>query len=271
MNNESCHHAGSSLASLRRLRHSGHGQMVPCGRIVCSECQPQLKVNHCDACRGPCSKTVELTSRAPTEVKKLFSDPSELLEPVSKMLDFQEKHKRSFLAAMSKRLADLDAKHRDSLRQKEKRIVAIKKAKTTLAQLHKEIEEKKKLLSYGAARERNSRDRPGSQSSLHNRFPDKNQIQDQPSDLFSTPKKNQNETYGADEVGFLQLNTPGVFHGDKVDQLKTKDPARRKETSASSNSSLFSREKTPIREKIRQRQRERDFPGFLLPDYSKYD
>ena len=252
-------------------RGTGRWFLSSCGRIVCSECQPQLKVNHCNACRGPCSRTVELTSRAPTEVKNLFADPSETLKPVSKMLDFQEKHKRSFLAAMAKRLADLDAKHKDSLRQKEERIVAIKKAKTTLAQLHKDIEEKKKLLRNGAPSDWNSRDRPGSQSSLYNRFPNKHQIQDQPSDFFSTPKKQQNETYGVNDVGFLQLKTPGVFHGDKVDQLKIKDPAKRKETSASSNNSRYSMEKTPIREKIRQRQRDRVIPSFFSPDYDKYD
>ena len=252
-------------------RGTGRWFLSSCGRIVCSECQPQLKVNHCDACHGPCTRTVELTSRAPTEVKNLFSDPSELLKPVSKMLDFQDKHKRSFLAAMSKRLADLDVKHKDSLRQKEERIVAIKKAKTTLAQLRKDIEEKKKLLTYGAPRERNSRDRPGSQSSFYNRFPIKRQIQDQPCDLFSAPKKQQNETYGVNDVGFLQLKTPGVFHGDKVDQIKIKDPAKRRETSASSNNSRFSMEKTPIREKIRQRQRDKVLPSFFSPDYDKYD
>ena len=55
---------------------------------------------------------------------------------------------------------------------------------------------------------------------LYNRFPNKHRSQDQPTDLFSTPKKEQNETYGVNDVGFLQLKTPGVFHGDKVDISK---------------------------------------------------
>ena len=88
---------------------TGRWFLSSCGRIVCKDCHPQLSVNHCQACRGPCSRTVELTSRSPPDVKNLFSDPSDLVKPIIKTLDFQEKQKRNFLGGQTKRLAALDA------------------------------------------------------------------------------------------------------------------------------------------------------------------
>jgi len=250
---------------------TGRWFLSSCGRIVCSDCHPQLRVNHCNACRGPCSRTVELTPRAPTEVKNLFADPSNFIKPISKMIDFQEKNKRRFLAIMTKRLADLDAKHQEFLRQKEERLVAIEKAKARLAQLHREIDEKKQLIKKGAnaPTDWNNRDRPASQSSLYN-LQNISQSQDMVPNFFSTPMQHHDETYGVNDGGFLQLKTPGVFHGDKDDDHKIKDPAKRRKK-ASSTGSNVSFEKTPLREKIRQKQRDKLLPSFFSPTYDKYD
>ena len=116
----------------------------------CNNCHPQLRVQHCQACRGPCSRSVELNSRSPPDVKNLFSDPSDLIKPIIKTLDFQEKQKRSYLLSQSKRLAALDAKQKEILRQKKERIAAIEKAKLRLAQLHRDIAKKKEQLRNGA-------------------------------------------------------------------------------------------------------------------------
>ena len=176
----------------------------------CKDCHPQLSDNHCQACRGPCSRTVELTSRSPPDVKNLFSDPADLIKPIVKTLDFQEKQKRNFLAGQTKRLAALDAKHREFLRQKEERIAAIEKAKMRLAQLHRDIAEKKEHLKNlnGDPREWSGRDYPVSQSSLYNQFPNEHQDKDNHQcDFFQTPKKRQDETYGVNDGGFLHLES----------------------------------------------------------------
>ena len=176
---------------------------------------------------------------------------------------------------MTKRLADLDAKHEEFLRQKEERLLAIEKAKTRLAQLHREIDEKKKLIKKGAPTDWNSRDRPASQSSFYNQFPNINQSQDMKPNFFSTPMQRHDETYAVNDGGFLQLKTPGVFHGDKEDDHKIKDPAKRRKKTSSTGNNVFERpdslDKTPLREKIRQKQRDKLFPSFFSPDYDKYD
>ena len=229
---------------------------------------PLLQVHHCPTCRGPCSRTVELTSRAPPDVKNLFTDPSDLIKPISKILDFQEKQKRSFLLNQTKRLSLLDAKYKEFLRMKEERMTAIEKARARLAQLHRAIDEKKALLRIRDPRGWSSedRDRPEFQSS-YQIFPSECQNVDQHRDIFSTPRKNQDETYGVNDGGFLQLKTPGVFHIDRGDLAQMKNPFKKRiRTSATSH---HSNESDGIREKIRHRNKL--VPGFFSPDYSKYD
>lgn len=247
-------------------RGSGRWFLSSCGRIVCSDCKPLLQVHHCPTCRGPCSRTVELTSRAPLDVKNLFTDPSDLIKPISKILDFQEKQKRSWLMAQTKRLSDLDAKYKEFLRRKEERMTAIEKARSRLAQLRRAVDEKKALLRNGDQRVWRSTDRPETRSSYNN-FPNEYQNVDQDRDLFSTPKKNQDETYGVNDGGFLQLKTPGVFHGDRGDLAQMKDPFKKR--IRTSTTSHHSNESDGIREKIRHRNKL--VPGFFTPDYSKYD
>ena len=248
-----------------------------CGRIVCKDCHPQLSVQHCQACRGPCSRSVELNSRSPPDVKNLFSDPSDLIKPIIKTLDFQEKQKRSYLLSQSKRLAALDAKQKEILRQKKERIAAIEKAKLKLAQLHGDIAKKKKQLRNGAPRDQNSVDHPRSQLSLCKQFPNDDQDKDHHPNLFETPKKRQNETYGINDGGFLQLKTPGVFYGKKEVTPRIKDPIKkRSKTSATGNNILERLERlensfeNPLREKIKMRQRKHKYHSFFSPDYDKY-
>ena len=243
----------------------------------CNDCHPQLRVQHCQACRGPCSRTVELNSRSPQDVKNLFSDPSDLIKPIVKTLDFQEKQKRSFLLGQSKRLAALDAKQREILRQKKERIAAIEKAKLRLAQLHGDIAKKKEQLRNGAPRDRNCVDHPRYQSSLCKQFPNEDQDKDYHQNLFETPNKRQDETYGINDGGFLQLKTPGVFYGEKEDRPRVKDPIKKKsKISATGNNILERLERlensfeNPLREKIKMRQRNQKYHSFFSPDYDEY-
>ena len=254
---------------------AGRWFLSSCGRIVCKDCHPQLSVNHCQACRGPCSRTVELTSRSPPDVKNIFSDPSDLIKPIVKTLDFQEKQKRSFLAGQTKRLAALDAKHKEFLKQKEERITAIEMAKMRLAQLQRDIAEKKEHQRNGDPRQWSGRDRPLSHSSLYNPFPNEHQHCD---DFFQTPKKRQDETFGVNEGGFLQLKTPtpGVFHGEKDDRPRVKDPVKKRSMTSATGEHILERldnsSEKPLREKIKMRQRHQKYHSFFSPDYNKqYD
>ncbi len=79
------------------------------------------------------------------------------------------------------------------------------------------------------------------------------------------------ETYGVNDGGFLQLKTPGVFYGDKEDDHKIiKDRAKRRKKTSSTGNNVFERpdslDKTPLREKIRLKQRDKLFPSFFSPD-----
>ena len=131
-----------------------------------------------------------------------------------------------------KRLAALDAKQKEILRQKKERIAAIEKAKLRLAQLHGDIAKKKEQLRNGAPRDRNCVDHPRYQSSLCKQFPNEDQDKDYHQNLFETPNKRQDETYAINDGGFLQLKTPGVFYGEKEDRPRVKDPIKKKARSA---------------------------------------
>jgi len=68
-----------------------------CGTVVCSNCCKRGTTNNCPACRGPC-RTVGLNRRAPTDVLRLFKDPSDLIKELFKILEFQESQKSRFLS-----------------------------------------------------------------------------------------------------------------------------------------------------------------------------
>ena len=77
--------------------------VTSCGKVICSTCKPRLSSITCRQCRGPCTRTVLLTDKAPKEVLNLFTDISEQLKAVLKNYNFQESQKRSLLELKEKR------------------------------------------------------------------------------------------------------------------------------------------------------------------------
>ena len=59
-----------------------------CGKIVCQNCVQKLKMTHCEDCKGPCTRTIELNSKAPKEVQRLFGDITYEIKAVSKIMNF---------------------------------------------------------------------------------------------------------------------------------------------------------------------------------------
>ena len=95
--------------------------MSSCGKMVCQDCLQRIKTTRCGDCQGPCTKSVELNSRAPKDVQMLFGDVTEEIKKVGKIIDFQEKNKASFLLAMkkdAKRLVEPRSVMRRELRRK---------------------------------------------------------------------------------------------------------------------------------------------------------
>ena len=50
--------------------------ITSCGRVVCHSCIPSLGAFNCPTCRGPCTRTIPLNSKAPPNVLNLFKDVS---------------------------------------------------------------------------------------------------------------------------------------------------------------------------------------------------
>ena len=77
--------------------------VTSCGKVICSTCKPRLSTLTCRQCRGPCSRSVPLSDKAPKEVLNLFTDISEQLKAVFKNYNFQESQKRSLLEFKDKK------------------------------------------------------------------------------------------------------------------------------------------------------------------------
>ena len=102
-------------------RQARSWHLSSCGKVVCQDCLQRIKTTRCGDCQGPCTKSVELNSRAPKDVQMLFGDVTEEIKKVWKIIDFQEKNKASFLRAMkkdAKRLVEPRSVMRRELRRK---------------------------------------------------------------------------------------------------------------------------------------------------------
>ena len=121
-----------------------------CGHVVCQDCLHSIKTSPCGDCGGLCTRTVELNSKAPKDVQKLFSDVSADVKAVSKIIEFQEKNKASFLMAKKKKLDHIDEERSKLKREKKKKLAEIEDTKARLAAVKREIEKKKKHLASGA-------------------------------------------------------------------------------------------------------------------------
>ena len=56
----------------KRQARSWH--VSSCDKVVCQDCLQRIWSSRCWNCRGPCTKTVEINSRAPEDVQRLFRD-----------------------------------------------------------------------------------------------------------------------------------------------------------------------------------------------------
>jgi len=115
-----------------------------CGRVICQDCLPGIKTTPCKDCRGPCIRTVELNSKAPKDVQKLFGDVSEDVKAVSKIIAFQERHKANFLMAKKRKLDSLAKEQSKMEREKKRKLSEIEETKARLASVQSQIEKKKK-------------------------------------------------------------------------------------------------------------------------------
>ena len=119
--------------------------MTSCGKVVCSNCKPKLQSAKCKSCQGACNRTVQLNSKTPKEVTKLFTDLSSELKSVFKSIDFQNNQRRRILHYKKKKLnygRSVIAKRRNDLKSKQNHMVTTyheieKKEQILLAQVEK--------------------------------------------------------------------------------------------------------------------------------------
>ena len=124
-----------------------------CGRVVCQDCLHRIKTTTCKDCGGPCTRTVELNSKAPKDVQKLFGDVTEDIKAVSKIIAFQEKHKANFLMAKKRKIDNLDEERSKMKREKRRKLAEIEETKARLASVKRQIEKKKATLASSAEAE----------------------------------------------------------------------------------------------------------------------
>jgi len=124
-----------------------------CGRVVCQDCLHRIKTTTCKDCGGPCTRTVELNSKAPKDVQKLFGDVSEDIKAVSKIIAFQEKHKANFLMAKKRKIDNLDEERSKMKREKRRKLAEIEETKARLASVKMQIEKKKATQASSAEAE----------------------------------------------------------------------------------------------------------------------
>ena len=196
-----------------------------CGKIACQNCVQKLKKTQCDDCKGPCTRTLELNSKAPKEVRRLFGDITEEIKAVSKIMNFQETQKAKFIQALKRNNAKLDKKRADMVKLKESKLVRIEEAKIRLAAVNEDIKRKKTLIkSYDANTENQP---PLPSDSLLSLFPQPDT--GAPGFLTSTPIPHQtqagNHTLEAD---FMQLRTPAAWYNPEGIGLREEVKAHRR-------------------------------------------
>ena len=122
-----------------------------CGKIACQNCVQKLKMTHCEDCKGPCTRTIELNSKAPKDVQKLFGDIGAEIKAVSKIMNFQDTQKAKFIHGLKRNKDNLDKRRAEMNKLKESKLAKIDEAKMRLAAVNEEIRSKKSLIkSYDA-------------------------------------------------------------------------------------------------------------------------
>ena len=103
-------------------------------------------MTHCRDCKGACTKTIELNSRAPKDVQRLFGDVGEEIRKFSKIIDFQDKHKAKFLLALKIRIAKLDEIHSERTELERNKLAKIEEVKKRLEAKQEEVRQKKFMI-----------------------------------------------------------------------------------------------------------------------------
>jgi len=85
--------------------------ITSCGRLVCQSCCPRARDTSCPTCVGGCN-TVEMNSKAPTNIQNLFKDVSSQMKAIVKTLQWQDAQKKSIVEHRIKEAARLEAKER---------------------------------------------------------------------------------------------------------------------------------------------------------------
>ena len=117
-----------------------------CGKVVCQDCLERIRTTRCGDCQGPCTRTVELNSRAPEDVKRLFRDVVDEIKKVGKIFDFQEKHQAKFLLAKKKRIKKLAEARSAAKRDIRKKLAEKAEIKKKLASLMLQNDRKKRAV-----------------------------------------------------------------------------------------------------------------------------
>ena len=91
--------------------------ITSCGRVVCHSCIPSLAALHCPTCRGTCTRTIPLTSKAPQTVLDLFRDVSSQLKSVFKTLSWQEQQMWELMVHREATVRKLTKEEGEQLRQ----------------------------------------------------------------------------------------------------------------------------------------------------------
>ena len=103
-------------------------------------------MTHCRDCKGACTKTIELNSRAPKDVKRLFGDVGEEMRKFSKIIDFQDKHKAKFLLTLKIRIAKLDEINYERTELERNKLAKIEEVKKRLEAKQEEVRQKKFMI-----------------------------------------------------------------------------------------------------------------------------
>ena len=132
-------------------RQSRSWHISSCGKIACQNCVQKLKKTHCEDCKGPCTRTIELNSKAPKEVQRLFDDITDEIKALSKIMNFQDTQKAKFISALKRNNDNLDMRRDERKKLKESKLSKIEEAKMRLAAVNEDIRRKKSLIkSYNA-------------------------------------------------------------------------------------------------------------------------
>jgi len=195
-----------------------------CGKITCQNCLQKLKVTHCGDCKGPCARTIELNSRAPKDVLKLFGDVQEEIKKVSKIIDFQDKQKAKFLFKLKNNNNKLDKRRAEMKKVKKNKLGEIEEVKRRLAAAKEEIKRKNSMIKFQKAKQppRVPVDLPS--DSLFRTAPHAPPVdcflspprsdQGRPRFFTSTPVQHLTQPRNHSLDGdFMMLKTPAAWHG----------------------------------------------------------